>query len=125
MKAVLAILPSVVITIVLALACAPWGAPDEARFVMPLLPYMAAHVFLARGVGVLPLIEMEPALGIGLAVYRVYRGRTGDLVVWCIAARPAAPVGREINAAAINIKNAIKKARMNHSPSRWPNANQR
>ena len=54
MKAVLAILPSVVITMVLALACAPWGALDEARFVMPLLPYMAAHVFLARGVGVVP-----------------------------------------------------------------------
>ena len=54
MKAVLAILPSVVITMVLALACAPWGAPDEARFVMPLLPYMAAHIFLARGVGVVP-----------------------------------------------------------------------
>ena len=54
MSAVLGVLPSLVIALVLALASAPWGAPDDARFVMPLLPYMAAHVFLARGVGVVP-----------------------------------------------------------------------
>ena len=54
MSAVLGVLPSLVIALVLVLACAPWGAPDDARFMMPLLPYMAAHVFLARGVGVVP-----------------------------------------------------------------------
>lgn len=51
MKFVVAMVPSLVIVLVTLIAAAPWGAPDGARFVMPLLPYMAAHVFLVRGIG--------------------------------------------------------------------------
>ena len=54
MKAVWAVVPTLAIVAAMAVACAPWGAPEGARFVMPLLPYMAAHVFIVRGAGMVP-----------------------------------------------------------------------
>ncbi len=54
MNALYAVLPSLIILSVLMLAVAPWGDAQQARLVLPLLPYMAAHVFLARGKGLVP-----------------------------------------------------------------------
>lgn len=54
MRAVAAVAPTLAILVAVAVACAPWGAPEGARFVMPLLPYMAAHVFIVRGAWLVP-----------------------------------------------------------------------
>ncbi len=51
-----------------------------------------ATTTLARGVGVLPLLDMEPAIGIGVPSELVYRGRQGDIALWCLANGTIPPV---------------------------------
>jgi rod shape-determining protein MreD len=66
--------PTVSVVLALAIACAPFGAPEGARFVMPLLPYMAAHVFMVRGAGAVP----SPVLFLaGLVMDLATRGPLG------------------------------------------------
>ncbi len=90
MKILFAILPSLVIVVVALIGVAPWGAPDGARFVMPLLPYMAAHVFLMRGVGVVP----SPVLfGVGLFMDLATNGPLG---FWALIYLGAALVVRHL-----------------------------
>lgn len=54
MSVVLLVLPSVLVLLTVLIATAPWGAPAGAGFVLQVLPYMVAHVFLARGKGFVP-----------------------------------------------------------------------
>ena len=49
----------------------------------------AGTTTLAHGVGVLPMIEAEPAIGLGTRADLVYRGRQGDVMVWCLALAPS------------------------------------
>jgi len=90
MKFVFAIVPSVIILLVALIAVAPWGAPDGARFVMPLLPYMAAHLFLMRGVGVVP----SPVL-FGVGVF-MDLATNGPLGFWALIYLGAALVVRHL-----------------------------
>jgi uncharacterized membrane protein YccC len=92
MKIVLGVVASILIGVVTLAAMAPWGAPDGARFVMPLLPYMAAHVFLARGLGVVPSpVLFVAGLFVDLATH-------GPLGFWALIYLSAALVARHLPA---------------------------
>lgn len=65
MRTAFLIVPSLLICLAVAVAIAPLGAPGRATFVLPLLPYMVAHIFVARGKGFVPSPLMFCA---GLAV---------------------------------------------------------
>jgi len=54
MKVVHFILPSALILLAVAVAAAPLGVPTEASYVLQVMPYMLAHLFLARGKGFVP-----------------------------------------------------------------------
>ena len=65
MKAIYFILPTVLVVLAVALAAAPLGAPSSVSYVLQVMPYMAAHVFIVRGKGFVPSPLMFVA---GLAV---------------------------------------------------------
>jgi len=48
------VLPTILVTLAVVVAAAPWGAASGASFVLNVMPYMMAHLFLARGKGYVP-----------------------------------------------------------------------
>lgn len=54
MTAILFVLPTFLILFAVFLATAPLGAPVGAGYVLQVMPYMMAHLFLARGRGFVP-----------------------------------------------------------------------
>jgi cell shape-determining protein MreD len=53
-SALLWILPTLLIVLAVGIAVTPLGLPDGAQFVLPLMPYMMAHLFVSRGRGFVP-----------------------------------------------------------------------
>ena len=49
MSVVFVVLPTLVIALTCIIAVVPWGAPAGSHFVLNVMPYMVAHLFLARG----------------------------------------------------------------------------
>lgn len=49
----------------------------------------AGTATLARGIGILPMIDVDPAPGQATAGALVYRGTPGDAMIWCIANGPS------------------------------------
>ena len=54
MSVILSVLPSCLVLLAVLLAAAPWGVTAGAEFVLQVMPYMMAHLFLARGKGFVP-----------------------------------------------------------------------
>jgi rod shape-determining protein MreD len=54
MSIVMTILPTILVMSAVVIAAAPWGTSSSVSFVLPLMPYMMAHLFLARGKGFVP-----------------------------------------------------------------------
>jgi len=54
MSVVYLVLPTVLILATTLAAIVPWGAPPGAGYVLQVMPYMMAHLFIARGKGFVP-----------------------------------------------------------------------
>ena len=54
MSIVLLLLPSCLVLVAVLIAVAPLGLNSDAVLVLQIMPYMMAHLFLARGKGVVP-----------------------------------------------------------------------
>jgi rod shape-determining protein MreD len=54
MSVVMTFLPTILVMLAVVIAAAPWGAASGASFVLHVMPYMMAHLFLARGKGFMP-----------------------------------------------------------------------
>jgi hypothetical protein len=54
MSVVMTFLPTILVMLAVVIAAAPWGAASGASFVLHVMPYMMAHLFLARGKGFVP-----------------------------------------------------------------------
>lgn len=81
---------SLVVVLVTLMSTAPWGAPEGARFVMPLLPYMAAHVFLMRRPGIVPSpVLFAAGVFVDLATH-------GPIGFWALVYLGAALVARHL-----------------------------
>ncbi len=65
MNIVLLVLPSLLVLLAVLVAMAPLGAHADAGIVLQVMPYMMAHLFLARGKGFVPSPVMFAA---GLAI---------------------------------------------------------
>lgn len=48
------LLPGLGVMVVVLLAALPWALPGEIGYVLPLLPYLAIHIFVERGQAVIP-----------------------------------------------------------------------
>jgi len=64
-RVVYLILPAVLVVAAVAVAAAPLGAPTSVSYVLQVMPYLIAHVFLVRGKGFVPSPLMFAA---GLAI---------------------------------------------------------
>lgn len=78
MTVVLAVLPSLLILLAVLIAVAPWGVAKEAEFVLQVMPYMMAHLFLARRRGLVlsPIVFLA---GIGMDI-----ASDGPLGFWAL-----------------------------------------
>lgn len=65
MSVVMWVAPTVLMIFAVLLATAPWGPPAGAAYALPLMPYMVAHLFIARGHGFVP---SPVVFGAGLAM---------------------------------------------------------
>ncbi|MFY0614296.1 MAG: hypothetical protein JXQ99_22400 [Hyphomicrobiaceae bacterium] len=74
MSIVLAVLPTLLIVLAVLVAAAPLGANADASLVLQVMPYMMAHLFLVRGIGVVPSPVMFMA---GIAMDIISSGPLG------------------------------------------------
>ena len=74
MNIVLAVLPTCLVMLAVLVAAAPLGASVEVGFVLQVMPYMLAHLFLARRKGVVPSPVMFIA---GIAMDIINNGPLG------------------------------------------------
>ena len=66
--------PIVVLLLFLLVALLPWGLPGEARFVLPMLPYVAVHYWTLNDRGFMPA---SLVFVVGLVIDLVTRGPLG------------------------------------------------
>ncbi|MGI9478908.1 MAG: hypothetical protein ACR2PI_19560 [Hyphomicrobiaceae bacterium] len=74
MNIILAVLPTCLVFMAVLVAAAPLGASVEAGLVLQVMPYMMAHLFLARRKGVVPSPVMFAA---GIAMDIISNGPLG------------------------------------------------
>jgi len=74
MNIILAVLPTCLVMLAVPLAAAPLGASPDVNFVLQVMPYMMAHLFLARRKGVVPSPVMFLA---GIAMDIISNGPLG------------------------------------------------
>jgi len=48
------VLPLLSLAVLVVIAVLPWGLPSDARFVMPMVPYIAVHYWTLNGRGAMP-----------------------------------------------------------------------